>query len=47
MVGRKEGGDIVLLIPKVYWIMFSRPVNSSGVRATFLGRGYESVNPVI
>lgn len=34
----KGDDDTVLLIPKVYWIMFSRPVNNSGVREIFLDK---------
>lgn len=42
MVGRKSDDDIVLIILKVYWIMFSRPMNSLGVRETFLGKRLSS-----
>lgn len=47
MVGRKEDDDTFLLVTKLYGLMYSRPVNSRAVRETFLGRGDESVNPVI
>lgn len=37
-MGRKGDDDIVLLIPKVYWVMFSRPMNRSSVTETFIGK---------